>query len=435
MRKKIEVNRVIFRKELYPRLKINEEKVREYEEILGVLPPIIVNQDNILIDGMHRLQAFKNREQKEIDVEVLETKDDDDLFLKAVELNAKHGYQLTRKEKKDEVIRFYAKELRGEARSYDVKRLRAAFSIPDSTFSDWTKDLEDELEGQRLERILELHLRGLTQEEIGKEVGAKQNTISDKTKEIEQFMKEISENPNSEIPIKYRFLAERMKILSEFRPFLYNVWNVQRLGEQPRHFGNMPIEFVENLLYYYTEPFDVVYDPFAGGGTTIDACEKWFRKFYVSDLNPTDVRKNDIKEWDITKGLPKDLDSPKLVLLDPPYWKQAEGQYSNDANDLGNMPLDKFYATFEKFAKELYKKMKEGSYITFIIQGTQWKNDMKLEDHAFKMYRILEDVGFAFEQRIICPYSTEQYNAQMVEKAKKEKIILTLYRDLVVMKR
>ncbi len=29
---------------------------------------------------------------------------------------------------------------------------------------------------------------------------------------------------------------------------------------------------VENLLYAYTEPFDVVVDPFAGGGSTIDIC-------------------------------------------------------------------------------------------------------------------------------------------------------------------
>jgi len=81
---------------------------------------------------------------------------------------------------------------------------------------------------------LALHLRCKTQEEIAGEVGLKQNTVSDKINEIEHFSKEISENPNSEIPIKYQFLAEKVKVLSEFKTYLYNVWNVQRLSGQPR---------------------------------------------------------------------------------------------------------------------------------------------------------------------------------------------------------
>ena len=32
----------------------------------------------------------------------------------------------------------------------------------------------------------------------------------------------------------------------------------------------MPPQVVENLLWVYTEPGDIVVDPFAGSGTTID---------------------------------------------------------------------------------------------------------------------------------------------------------------------
>ena len=32
------------------------------------------------------------------------------------------------------------------------------------------------------------------------------------------------------------------------------------------HFGNTESTWLDNLLYLYTEPFDVVIDPFAGGG-------------------------------------------------------------------------------------------------------------------------------------------------------------------------
>lgn len=432
--KEIEVSKVIFDKRFYPRLKVSPGKVSEYEDVLSLLPPIIINQDKVLIDGAHRLQAFKNKEQKRISYEEVKTEDDDDLLLKAIELNSKHGFQLTQKEKKDEIVKLYEKVVKGEAKSFNVARLKQAFSIPDSTFSDWTKGLNEQLEGQLLEKVLKLHLQCKTQEEIGKEIGTTGQTAGSKVREIELKFNELNENPNSEIGSKFGFFEEKLTCLKEFSPRLFNLWYVAKLSNDANYFGTWPIEFMENLLYYYTKPFDVVYDPFAGGGVAIDACEKWFRKCYASDRKPTELRKDEIKKWDIKDGLPKDLPSPKLTFLDPPYWKQAEGKYSNDKDDLANVSLEKFYSSLEAFVKELKKKMKSGSFVALVIQGTQWKNNLKLEDHAFKLYKILEK-HFEFEQRIICPYSTQQYNAQMIEKTKKEKIMLTLYRDLLVFKK
>lgn len=429
---KIDPKDVVFDKRFYPRGEPSPNKIKEYEELLDVLPPIVINQDKILIDGAHRLFAFLNKERA-IPYEQVKTIDDDDISLKAIELNARHGFQLTQKEKKNKILEFYGKFVNKEARSFDVARLKQAFSIPDSTFSDWTKDLEERLEGQRLERILALHLQCKTQEEIAKEIGLTQKQVSIKLTDIEEKVKEIYQNPNSEIGIKYSFLKEKCNVLAEFTPKLYNIWNESKLTNDTEHFGSWPIEFMENLLYYYTEPFDIVFDPFAGGGTTIDACKKWFRKYYVSDRKPIETRE-EIKEWDIANGLPEGLKAPNFVFLDPPYWKQSEGKYSEDKEDLANVSLETFYSSLETFIKELKKRMKPKSYIALVIQGTQWKNKLQLEDHAFKLYKILEK-HFEFEQRIICPYSTQQYNAQQVEIAKTEKVMLTLYRDLLIFKR
>lgn len=432
--KEMDVSKVIFDKKFYPRIKVSPNKVEEYEAVLSLLPPIIINQDKILVDGAHRLQAFKNKEQKKIPYEEIKTKDDDDILLRAIELNSKHGFQLTQKEKKDEIVKLYEKVLSKKAKSFDVARLKHAFSVPDSTFSDWTKNLREKREGQLLERILSLNLQCKTQEEIEVIIGIKQQNISSKIRQIEEIFCEIQKNPNSEIDVKYEFLKDKIEVLREFSPRLFNHWYVAKLSNDADHFGSWPEEFMENLLYYYTKPFNVVYDPFCGGGTTIDVCEKWFRKYYVSDRKPIDLRKDEIKKWDIKDGLPKDLPAPQLVFLDPPYWKQAEGRYSNDKEDLANMSLEKFYSSLEMFLKELKKRMKPGSFVALVIQGTQWKNDLKLEDHAFKLYKILEKY-FEFEQRIVCPYNTQQVNAQMIEKAKKEKILLALYRDLLIFRR
>jgi hypothetical protein len=74
--------------------------------------------------------------------------------------------------------------------------------------------------------------------------------------------------------------------LTDFDPPLYNVWKQQTKTPGSAHFGNSEARWVDNLLYLYTEPFDVVVDPFAGGGSTIDVCRKRFRRYWVSDRKP-----------------------------------------------------------------------------------------------------------------------------------------------------
>ena len=46
-------------------------------------------------------------------------------------------------------------------------------------------------------------------------IGTKQNTIADKLKKINQFLQDLSENPNSEIPIIYEEMSEKWLELSE----------------------------------------------------------------------------------------------------------------------------------------------------------------------------------------------------------------------------
>ena len=70
-------------------------------------------------------------------------------------------------------------------------------------------------------------------------------------------------------------LSDLGKIAAEFSDFqapLYNVWKRQVKTNEVSHPGNSEQTIVENLLHAYTNPFDVVVDPFAGGGSTIDVC-------------------------------------------------------------------------------------------------------------------------------------------------------------------
>ena len=244
--------------------------------------------------------------------------------------------------------------------------------------------------------------------------------MCDKIAEIAKMSHEELQEADMDFLIEYKKFVENDLLL-------YNIWNSTK-GDNNSHFGHFPILFMKNLLYYHTEPFDLVYDPFAGSGTTIDACREMYRQCIVSDLKP-DKSRPEIFEHDITKGLPDGMPKPDLAFLDPPYWKQAEGKYSNSASDLANMSLDDFYSAMGKLFNELTGRGVER--IALVIAPTQYPNDLNFEDHIFKFDKIL-DGKYEIEMRYILPYSTQQYNGTQVEIAKEKKICLNTIRDLVV---
>ena len=115
------------------------------------------------------------------------------------------------------------------------------------------KAKEDE---SRDQKILELYLACYTYEEISKDVG-----YADKSGVVEPINK-----------LKNGILAESQLPPTSLQ--YTNLWEFNacdpEYGEKG-YPGRMPGQIIENLLWYYTQPFDVVLDPMAGGGTTMDA--------------------------------------------------------------------------------------------------------------------------------------------------------------------
>src|SRR5579871_6663136 len=112
---------------------------------------------------------------------------------------------------------------------------------------------------------------------------------------------------------------------------VYDTWNFPKCDD---HYGGpypgrIPGQILENLLWYYTEPFGTVYDPFAGSGTTVDVSRAMFRRYWASDVRPFDDTKH-IRTWDIAAAPPDFF--PKgykmdLVFLDPPYAEMKDENY------------------------------------------------------------------------------------------------------------
>lgn len=435
MNKNIKTSEVVFRKDLYPRIQHNQEKAQEYAQNIGSLPPIEVNQHNELIDGFHRWTAHKLNGLDDISVIVTQTASDNELLELAITRNNAHGLQMSQPDKKKIGIRLYSAASM-EERGAMKDRLPKLLSVSSSVFYAWVADIDSAEIEERNRAILEMHLRCHTQEEIAKAVGMKHTSISRILCEILDLEKctKLTEKAKGQVILPDDVAR------AEFGGFampLYNVWSFGKKTNETSHFGNTEQRIVENLLWLYTKPLDVVVDPFGGGGSTLDVCANRLRRCWISDRKPKAGMEDKLRVLDVCEDLPsvpwKDV---SLVYLDPPYWRQAAGQYSEDKADLANMPLDEFTEKMVGIVRRFSEKMDAGT-IALIIQPTQWKAEPKgsFADHVFDIVKgVQKTKKLVLENRVSCPYSTEQCTPQMVDWAKENKKLLVLSRELIIWK-
>jgi len=413
----IKVSDVVYREDLYPRLKSDPTTIQRYAENLDVLPPIEINQHKILIDGFHRWTAHRSVEAETIKAVVTETASDAELLGLAIERNAAHGLQMSGEDKRQMALTLYS------AKAYDRAGLQKLLSVSEATLSRWLSDIDKADREKRKRKIQELWLAGHTAEEITMLLSEQDNTS------VERTIKEYRESSTWKKSGKVTFSEE------DYKPPLFNVWTFAKKTNEVGHFGNSEQRIVDNLLYLYTEPFDIVIDPFAGSGSTIDVCQKRMRRYWASDRKPIVMRESEIRTLDIVQELPplnKRWNDVALTYLDPPYWKQAENQYSKDAEDLANMPLAEFTEKLSTVVNRIAEKQSRGA-LALLIQPTQWKSEgREFADHVLDIIRSVKAKRLVLENRVSCPYSTEQYNAQQVEWAKAEKKLLVISRELII---
>ena len=414
----IAVADVVFRKDLYPRIEHSQRTVEQYAEDLDVLPPIEVNQHYELIDGWHRWTAHRKVGAEKIKVQITETSGESHFLELAIRRNATHGLQLSLEDKRDMARRIYNGT---PERDRDGKKaeLASMLSISERSVRNWLSRIDKDAKDARDKRIFAMWLACRTQQEIADAEGLSQQAVAKITDDFTTFGN-LAESSKAEA-----------NHATDFTPPIYNVWKQQEKTPGASHFGNSEVRWVDNLLYLYTQPFDVVVDPFAGSGSTADLCRKRLRRYWVSDRLPVVGREDVIRSHDLTEGLPPlpRWQDVRLVYLDPPYWKQAEGRYSQDPQDLANMDLAAFTETLAGIVSGFAKKLADG-YIALIIQPTQWNApERQFTDHVADLLRA---VKLPVAQRISAPYESQQCNAQMVEWAKQNRQILVLTREIVV---
>lgn len=161
----------------------------------------------------------------------------------------------------------------------------------------------------------------------------------------------------------------------------------QSYGKKPKgdnkFQGVTPAFIIWNMLQRYTKPGDLVVDPMAGSGTTIDVCEEESRKVIGYDINPQHpkVIKND------SRKIPLENNSVDMVFIDSPYGDNVN--YSDDPKDIGKISAEDelFYKELEKVALEIKRILKPGKVLGWLI-GDQWVKK-RFTPVGFKVYQIL----------------------------------------------
>ncbi len=412
---KIKTSEVVYREDLYPRIDKDPALVQRYAVNIEVLPPIEVNQHMELIDGWHRWTAHKTNKLDEIQAVITKTASESEFLALACQRNATAGKQLSDLDKRKMAIRLY-----NGGEGIPKERIAEVLSVSGRSVSAYLTDIERELKSAREEKILSMWLACHTQQEIADAVGVSVGGVN-------EFVQNISKT--DALP---KLKKSAISHEDGFEPQIYSIWNFPKATNEVKHFGNIPPEIIDNLLYYYTKPFDVIFDPFAGGGSTIDVCRKRMRRYYASDLNPIKAREHEIRQHDITAGMPDDLPVPDFVFLDPPYWKQAEGKYSKDVTDLANVDIETFLDSIGKIAAGLKRKWsgaKRGGKLALIIGP--WKDKGKEVDLALMCHSRISKY-MEPHKRIIVPYSTQVHGGAFVEMAKNKREMLYLFRDLMI---
>ncbi|HEY2586611.1 MAG TPA: DNA methyltransferase [Tepidisphaeraceae bacterium] len=145
----------------------------------------------------------------------------------------------------------------------------------------------------------------------------------------------------------------------------------QHYGEgvqgDPQYKGATPSYIIWNLLQRYTKPKELVIDPCAGSGTTLDVARDLDRRALGYDVHPT---RKDIFRVDARK-LPQELTGKvDFVFIDPPYSTHLE--YGPDPRDIGKLDAagGQYYEAMEQVIREIHRVLKPGRHMALYVSDS-----------------------------------------------------------------
>lgn len=201
--------------------------------------------------------------------------------------------------------------------------------------------------------------------------------------EMTQLLSRYIENPNGSLKIARKNAESNPRLEST------TLWDYprQNYGKTKKgsnkYAGVTPAFVIYNMIKRYTEPGDLVLDPMAGSGTTIDVCKEEGRECIAYDISPTrpDIVQNDARKIPLADA------SAGMIFIDSPYGDNIN--YNVHPDNIGHISAetDQFYKELDKVMSECYRVLKPGKVLGWLI-GDQWVKK-KFTPVGFRVYENL----------------------------------------------
>jgi DNA modification methylase len=191
--------------------------------------------------------------------------------------------------------------------------------------------------------------------------------------EIAQSLSQYLKNPNGSLKIAEKNADDNNNNSNNPRLETTTLWDYprQNYGKTQKgsnkYAGVTPAFVIYNMIKRYTEQGDLVLDPMAGSGTTIDVCKEEGRRCIAYDISPTrqDIIQNDARKIPLADA------SAEMIFIDSPYGDNIN--YNDHPDNIGHISAesDQFYKELEKVMIECYRVLKPGKVLGWLI-GDQW---------------------------------------------------------------
>ncbi len=285
------IKEIVFDKSIYDRFEPDQQLISQYaenaESILESGAKIEISQNNILIDGYHRLKAFDQAFGSDFEISCIVYLTDDIRYikLKSFSANKKHGKQNTKDEIRQNVIDLYND-------GFKVQTIKKELSLSKDFVYRTLKNIRSqEIEDRNIRVVLKYLNAWNTQSTIAEEIGVDRSLIS---KIVEDDVK------NSQVRDIHTPHNE------------YNYWIIKdKHCDSLKYF---PVSFLEDILYYHSEPKDIIFEPY-GNPDLIDVCKRHYRRYCIAreTERPGDEY---IVPWSVKTGLPDGMPKPDLAIVD-----------------------------------------------------------------------------------------------------------------------
>lgn len=141
----------------------------------------------------------------------------------------------------------------------------------------------------------------------------------------------------------------------------------QHYSEEPQgdpdYPGATPSYVIWNCLVRWTRPKDLVVDPMAGSGTTLDVARDLGRRCLCYDIEP--VRKEVFRAD--ARRLPLEDGKADFIFVDPPYSDHI--RYSNHPQCIGKIPASepRYFTEMDKVIAEMDRVLRPGRYLAMYV--------------------------------------------------------------------